>query len=134
MPLDRTLGQIEVLEESIKKRSKKLLDYDEERSKANKLAAKSVINIIKLNKQRELEAQARITFESLHNEIIKSFPKLNQAKMVILGEINSRFKNINNRLAVDILKFQNHHVTSNDSKEIVSNSLGSIKRLQITTK
>jgi hypothetical protein len=138
--LNRTLGQIESLEESIKKRSKKLLDYDAARSKANKLTAKGSAQDPKLIKQREVESQTRIAFESLHNEIVAAMPKLNQARQAILGEVSTRFRDVNNRLAIDMdQKFQDLRVPKSNARgrnveEIVAGSLESIKKLQIVTK
>lgn len=143
LPLDRALAQIESLEESIKKRSKKLLDYDDARSKTNKLAIKGTMEDPKLIKQRELESQTRIAFESLHNEIIAAMPKLNQSRQAVLGEVNARFRDINNRLSFDMdqvfrdLRSSNNGAIINggfEADEIVSKSLESIKKLQIATK
>lgn len=142
MPLDRTLAQMEGLEESIKKREKKLLDYDEARTRVNK-ASQKASDHAKLAKLQEQEAQARIAYESLHTEILNCIPRVNQARQAILNEILVRFKDINHRFASDMGRYalnssstnnNNSGHTSLASKQKIRENLEAIKHLSITTK
>lgn len=137
MPLDRTLAQMEGLEESIKKREKKLLDYDEARTKVNKGSQKAS-DYTKLAKLKEQEAQARIAYESLHTEILNCIPRVNQARQAILNETLVRFKDINHRFASDMGRYALNNSTNgynpSGSKQKIRESLEAIKHLSITTK
>ena len=140
MPLDRTLSQMEALEESIKKRAKKLLDYDDARTKVTKSSQKAASSSDqgKLSKLKEQEAQARIAYESLHNEIINCLPRLNQARQAILAETLVRFKDINHRFASDMGKYAQANAStgqiSSSSKQKIRDNLEAIKHLSIATK
>lgn len=123
----------------MKKRAKKLLDYDDARSKVNKSSQKAIDNA-KLAKLKEQEAQARIAYESLHSEILNSIPRLNQARQAILNETLVRFKDINNRFASDMSKYASQVGNSSsfngysNSKQKIRENLDAIKNLSIATK
>jgi hypothetical protein len=105
MPLDRCIAQMQALEEALKKRAKKLLDYDDARSRAMKLESKTTADGRKVEKAKAEETQARIVFESLQNEIVQALPKINQSREMVLAQARECFRDINGRLAADVAKF-----------------------------
>jgi hypothetical protein len=120
----------------MKKRAKKLLDYDDARSKVAKLESKTSADARKLAKANEEEAQTRIIFESLQNEILQSLPKLNQARLTATEECKQRFQDINRRLAVDVTKYLSAGQDASSKTDLegqVGKAMDGIRALQIVS-
>ncbi|CAG8532569.1 7032_t:CDS:2 [Acaulospora colombiana] len=75
-PVARFCAYFPHINEAIKKREKKLLDYDAHRSKVRKMVEKSSDDPTKLSRAEEVSNMARELYESLNTQLITELPRL----------------------------------------------------------
>ncbi|KAI8804000.1 hypothetical protein BJ742DRAFT_826799 [Cladochytrium replicatum] len=75
-PLGKMVGTFPDVNEAIKKRQKKLLDYDRARSSVRRLVEKPSDDTQKLPKAEQEANQVREIYENLNNQLLTEIPKL----------------------------------------------------------
>jgi len=75
-PIGRLCDYFPDINESIKRRYNKLLDYDKQRAKARKLIEKPPDDANKLPRAEQASNEARELYESLNNQLCTELPKL----------------------------------------------------------
>ncbi|RKP34442.1 hypothetical protein BJ085DRAFT_21352 [Dimargaris cristalligena] len=74
-PIGRYCGYIPEFNAAISKRGRKLLDYDQARSKAKKLADKQPTHVTGGTRAEQAESQARTTYEVLNQQLSDEIPQ-----------------------------------------------------------
>ncbi|CAB4434312.1 unnamed protein product [Rhizophagus irregularis] len=75
-PIGRLCDYFPDINEAIKRRNNKLLDYDKQRAKARKLIEKPPDDTTKLPRAEQAANEAREMYESLNNQLCTELPKL----------------------------------------------------------
>ncbi|CAG8518561.1 15253_t:CDS:2 [Acaulospora morrowiae] len=75
-PIGRFCAYFPHINDAIKKREKKLLDYDSQRAKVRKLVDKPSDDPSKLTRAEEVSNMARELYESLNSQLITELPRL----------------------------------------------------------
>lgn len=75
-PLGKLIGGFPEINEAVKKRNKKLLDFDAARSKVRKLVEKPSDDPSKLPRAEQEANQTREVYETLNRQLVTELPKL----------------------------------------------------------
>ncbi|KAI9296710.1 BAR-domain-containing protein [Neoconidiobolus thromboides FSU 785] len=83
-PLGRMIAHFPMINDTIKRRQNKLLDFDAARTKAHKLLQKPSEDPIKVSKAEMAAKEAQEVYEAINNQLITEIPRLVDSRLDLL--------------------------------------------------